>query len=38
MVPCAEFLMVGEAHQVAVHRGLKIQAPEPDFEPELPME
>jgi hypothetical protein len=38
MAPCAEFLTVGEAHQVAVPRGFKIQAPEPDFEPELPME
>jgi hypothetical protein len=39
----AEFLAVGEAHQVAVPRGLKVQAPEPDFESggegsELPME
>jgi hypothetical protein len=38
LAPCAEFFTVGEAHQVAVPRGLKIQAPEPDFEPELPME
>jgi hypothetical protein len=27
----AEFLTVGEAHQVAVPRSLKVQAPEPDF-------
>jgi hypothetical protein len=27
-----EFLTVSEAHQVAVPRGLKVQAPEPDFE------
>jgi hypothetical protein len=32
LVPRAEFLTVGEAHQVAVPRGLKVQAPEPDFE------
>jgi hypothetical protein len=40
---CAEFLTVGEAHQVAVPRGLEVQAPELHFEPggegsELPME
>jgi hypothetical protein len=34
---------VGDAHEVAIPRGLKVQAPEPDFEPgwegsELPME
>jgi hypothetical protein len=28
----AEFLTVGEAHQVAIPRGLKVQASEPDFE------
>jgi hypothetical protein len=43
LAPCAEFLTVSEAHQVAVPRGLKVQAPEPDFESgregsELPME
>jgi hypothetical protein len=27
-----ELLAVGEAHEVAVPRGLKVQAPEPDFE------
>jgi hypothetical protein len=29
LAPRAEFLAVGEAHQVAVPRGLKVQAPEP---------
>jgi hypothetical protein len=43
MAPRAEFLTVCEAHQVVVPRGLKVQAPEPDFESgqegfELPME
>jgi hypothetical protein len=33
LAPRAEFLMVSEAHQVAVPCGLKVQAPEPDFEP-----
>jgi hypothetical protein len=32
LAPRAEFLTVGEAHQVAIPRGLKVQAPEPDFE------
>jgi hypothetical protein len=32
LTPRAEFLTVSEAHQVAVPRGLKVQAPEPDFE------
>jgi hypothetical protein len=32
LAPRAEFLTVSEAHQVAVPRGLKVQAPEPDFE------
>jgi hypothetical protein len=41
--PRAEFIAVGDAHEVVVPRGLKVQAPEPDFEPrwegsELPME
>jgi hypothetical protein len=31
--PCAEFVVVGDAHEVAVPRGLKVQAPEPDFKP-----
>jgi hypothetical protein len=26
-----EFIAVGDAHEVAVPRGLKVQAPEPDF-------
>jgi hypothetical protein len=30
--PRAEFLTVSEAHEVAVPRSLKVQAPEPDFE------
>jgi hypothetical protein len=43
LAPHAELLTVSEAHQVAVPCGLKVQAPEPDFEPggegsELPME
>jgi hypothetical protein len=43
LAPCAKFLTVGEAHQVAVPRGPKVQAPDPDFESagrgsELPME
>jgi hypothetical protein len=33
LAPCTELLTVGEAHQVAVPRGLKVQAPEPDFKP-----
>jgi hypothetical protein len=38
-----KFVAVGDAHDVAIPRGLKVQAPEPDFEPgwegsELPME
>jgi hypothetical protein len=32
LAPHAEFLTVSEAHQVAVPRGLKVQAHEPDFE------
>jgi hypothetical protein len=32
LTPRAEFLTVSEAHQVAVPRGLKVQAPEPNFE------
>jgi hypothetical protein len=32
LAPRAEFLTVGEAHQVVVPRSLKVQAPEPDFE------
>jgi hypothetical protein len=28
-----EFVSVGDTHEVAVPRGLKVQAPEPDFEP-----
>jgi hypothetical protein len=43
LAPRAEFLTVGEAHQVAVPHSLEVQALEPDFEPggegsELPME
>jgi hypothetical protein len=33
LAPHTEFLTVGEAHEVAVPRGLKIQTLEPDFEP-----
>jgi hypothetical protein len=38
-----KLVAVGDAHEVAIPRGLKVQAPEPDFEPdwegsELPME
>jgi hypothetical protein len=41
--PRTKFVVVGDAHEVAVPRGLKVQAPEPDFElgwegSELPME
>jgi hypothetical protein len=32
LAPRVEFLTVSEAHQVAVPCGLKVQAPEPDFE------
>jgi hypothetical protein len=32
LAPRAEFLTVSEAHQVAIPRNLKVQAPEPDFE------
>jgi hypothetical protein len=32
LAPRAEFLRVSEAHQVAVPRSLKVQAPKPDFE------
>jgi hypothetical protein len=32
LASCMEFLTVGEAHQVAVPRSLKVQTPEPDFE------
>jgi hypothetical protein len=43
LAPRAELLTVSDAHQVAVPRGLKVQALEPDFEPggegsELPKE
>jgi hypothetical protein len=31
-VPRTEFLTVSEAHQVAVPRGLKVQAPELEFD------
>jgi hypothetical protein len=31
--PRTEFVAVGDAHEVVVPRGLKVQAPEPDFEP-----
>jgi hypothetical protein len=31
--PRAEFFAVGDAHVVVVPYGLKVQAPEPDFEP-----
>jgi hypothetical protein len=31
--PRTEFIVVGDAHEVAVPRGLKVQAPEPDFKP-----
>jgi hypothetical protein len=31
--PRTKFVVVGEAHEVAIPRGLKVQAPEPDFEP-----
>jgi hypothetical protein len=30
--PRTKFVVVGDAHEVAVPRGLKVQAPEPDFE------
>jgi hypothetical protein len=33
LAPRTKFLTVGEAHQVAVPRGLEVQVPEPDFEP-----
>jgi hypothetical protein len=38
-----ELVVVGDTHEVVVPCGLKVQAPEPDFEPgwegfELPME
>jgi hypothetical protein len=33
LAPRAELLTVSEAHHVVVPRGLKVQAPEPDFEP-----
>jgi hypothetical protein len=32
-LPRPEFVAVGDAHEVAVPHGLKVQAPEPDFEP-----
>jgi hypothetical protein len=32
-LPCAKFVAVGNAHEVAVPCGLEVQAPEPDFEP-----
>jgi hypothetical protein len=32
MSPRAKFFAVGDTHEVAVPRGLKVQAPEPDFE------
>jgi hypothetical protein len=31
-LPCAKLVAVGNAHEVAVPRGLKVQAPKPDFE------
>jgi hypothetical protein len=31
--PCVEFVAVGNVHEVAIPRGLKVRAPEPDFEP-----
>jgi hypothetical protein len=31
--PRVKLIAVGDAHEVAVPRGLKVQAPEPDFEP-----
>jgi hypothetical protein len=31
--PCAKLIAVGNAHEVAIPRGLEVQAPEPDFEP-----
>jgi hypothetical protein len=34
LTPPAEFIAVGDAHEVTVPRGLKVQAPEPDFEPD----
>jgi hypothetical protein len=33
LTPRTEFVAVGDTHEVAVPRGLKVQAPEPDFEP-----
>jgi hypothetical protein len=33
LTSCMKFVAVGDAHEVAVPRGLKVQAPEPDFEP-----
>jgi hypothetical protein len=33
LTPHTEFVTVGDAHEVVVPHGLKIQAPEPDFEP-----
>jgi hypothetical protein len=31
LLPRTEFVAVGDTHEVAVPRGLKVQAPEPDF-------
>jgi hypothetical protein len=31
--PCAKFVAVSDVHEIAVPRGLKVQALEPDFEP-----
>jgi hypothetical protein len=33
--PRVDLVTVGDAHEVAVPRGLKFQAPEPDFESDL---
>jgi hypothetical protein len=33
LLPRTKFVAVGDAHEVAVPCGLKIQAPKPDFEP-----
>jgi hypothetical protein len=33
LLPHAEFIAVGDAHEVVVPRGLEVQAPESDFEP-----
>jgi hypothetical protein len=31
--PRAEFIAVGDAHEVDIPRGLEVQAPKPDLEP-----